>query len=254
MRTDRFADTTGSADGSLSRRTFVAAGGSAAGAVVGAGLASADDGDDSRVVGATEPYVALVREAAASTGGVAVGRVRDLEDPPDLRVSGRPGADAEVDELADVRVDGRASLANLGGRWRDALRPAAVREHWTADAPVEAWSEVTGDAHAGVGTTERPDAMDEVTPLVRGTRAYQYARGRGGVGYYDVDGTAIRDAGQEDVGDGGDAVPIVRIAYVHARRDARSDDRLAAFLEEYGDATTGPGDAGATFLDPAVEE
>lgn len=253
MRTDPPPEDGDAARTALSRRGFVAAGGAAAGTVLGSGLAAAADGDGGRVVEATAPYLAAVRGAAASVSGVDVGRPRERGDPPELLVSGRPESNPETHGLADVLVDGRATLSNPDGTWRDALRPSTVGERWAADAPVEAWSEVAGDGPAAVGSVERPHAVDEITTLVRGTRDYQYARGHGGVGYYDVDGSAIAAPGQGDDSGSVDAVPIVRLAYVHARGDTESDDRLAAFLEEYGASAVATGDDGEPFVDPAVE-
>lgn len=251
MRTERPTDGESATGASLSRRSFVVAGGSAAGTVVVGGVASAGDGD-APVVGATEPYVPAAREAASD--GESPVRVRpaaSLDGTPTVLVSGRPEAVDESSVVQDVVVDGRAALTNPEGDWRDVLSRSAVRDRWGSDSAVETFGEVDGDGADGVERVERPDgSVDDAATLVRGTRAYQYAEGRGGVGYYDVDPEAIADAadGTED----GAAVPVVRLGYVHADREAVDDERVLAFLDSYGTRAAEANDGSGSFVDPAA--
>lgn len=250
MRTDpppADGDATGAA---LSRRAFVVAGGAAAGTVVGSGLAAADD--DAPVVGATQPYVPAARGAAdAAESSVSVRSVRELDASPDVLVSGRPEAVDGGHPVQEVEVDGAAALTNEGGTWRDVLPRSAVRDRWTADGTVETWSEYDGAVADGLESVARPaNVAGEASTLVRGTRAYQYAAGRGGVGYYDVDRAAITDAADGTDGDG--TVPVVRLGYVHAASDTVDDERIAAFLDSYGGSSGDADAASNAFVDPAV--
>lgn len=92
--------------------------------------------------------------------------------------------------------------------------------------------------------------LNSVTPadgsansvLVHGTRAYQYAHGHGGVGYYSVDHEALEDVSEGL--DDGTYTPIVRLGYVHVDQEALSDRRVTAFLQHYSRHTDSGGNAG----------
>ena len=251
MRTERATDGEAASDASLSRRSFVVAGGSAAGTVVG-GVASADDGD-ALVVGATEPYLPAAREAASDAASpVEVRPAASLDDSPDILVSGRPEAEDGGHDVHEAVVDGRAALTNPEGTWRDVLSRSDVRDRWSSDTPVETFSEVDGDGADGIGNLERPDeSASDAAALVRGTRAYQYAEGRGGVGYYDVDAEAIADAADGAADEA--AVQVVRLGYVHADPDSVDDGRVSAFLDSYGTRPARANDGPSSFVDPAVQ-
>ena len=249
MRTERSGDREATTDASLSRRSFVLAGGSAAGTVVVGGVAAADD--DAPVVGVTEPYLPAAREAAsAASGSIRVRSAREFDGSPAVLVSGRPEASDEDLDVQDAVIDGGAALTNRDGTWRDVLARSEVRDRWASESAVETWSEYGSAAPDGLDGAERPDGADApASTLVRGTRAYQYAEGRGGVGYYDVDREAIADAA--DVED--DAVPVVRLGYVHADWAAVDDERVSAFLDSYGER---PGEAAGPstgFVDPVAD-
>ena len=248
MRADRPSERGSPSGVSVSRRAFVIAGGGALGGVVGAGPGAAAGGP-AALVGATAPYLTAVREAADGYGAVRVRDASDREAAHDVRVSGRP--EPTGDRLAPVGavVDGAAALSTPDGTWREVLTRTDVRRRWADDAPVETWSEtVPGGADpAGPPGVERSGQAPST--LVRGPRAYQYATGRGGVGYYEVDGDAVAGTGTDD-----DATPVVRVGYVHADRAAREDGRAVGFLERYRERTPPGVDAATAFLDPALEE
>lgn len=251
MRTEHSGDLEATTDASLTRRSFVLAGGSAAGTVVG-GVASADGGDD-LVVGATEPYVLAAREAASDVASpIRVRQAASLDDAPAVLVSGRPGTADGIGTVRDVVVDGRAALTNPEGTWRAVLPRSDVRECWASEAAVETFSEVDGDGAVEVERVERPDgSAGDAGTLVRGTRAYQYAEGRGGVGYYDVDPEAITEVtdGTEEEA----AVQVVRLGYVYAERESVDAEPVSAFLDRYGTRAADANDGPDSFVDPAVQ-
>lgn len=252
MRTERATDGEAASDASLSRRSFVVAGGSAAGTVVVGGVASAGDGN-ALVVGATEPYVPAAREAASDAASpVEVRPASSLDDSPDVLVSGRPEAEDGGHDVHEAVVDGRAALTNPEGTWRDVLSRSDVRDRWSSETPVETFSEVDGDGADGIGSLERPDGSgSDAAALVRGTRAYQYAEGRGGVGYYDVDAEAIADAADGAADEA--AVQVVRLGYVYTDSDSVDDERVSAFLDSYGTRAAGANDGSSSSVDPAVQ-
>lgn len=251
MKAERTTDGEAATDASLSRRSFVVAGGSAAGSVVVDGVASADDGD-APVVGATEPYGPAAREAATDVASpVRVRPAASLEDAPDVLVSGRPGTDGEGSVVRDVVVDGRAALTTPEGTWRDVLSRSAVRDRWASESAVETFIEVDGDGAAGVERVERPDGrVGDDTTLVRGTRAYQYAEGRGGIGYYDIDAAAIVDDAEGT--EATEAVQIVRLGYVRADRGSVDDERISTFLDSYGTLAADVAGTSGDYVDPVV--
>ena len=248
MRTERSGDRKVTTDASLSRRSFVLAGGSAAGTVAVGGVAAADD-RDAPVVGATEPYLPAVREAAtAASDRVRVRPARELGESPAVLVSGRPEASDDGPDVHDAVIDGGAALTNPDGTWRDVLARSEVRSRWASDSPVETWSECESVAPDDLEGVERPDGFDgSASTLVRGTRAHQYAEGRGGVGYYDVDREAIVDAA--DAADG--SVSVVRRGYVRADAPTVDDERVSTFLDSYGERPGDPEDDSTGFVDPA---
>lgn len=275
MRTDRSAERTGG----VSRRAVLRTGGLAAGAgVLGTGRSAASESEEALRLAATEPYLASVRALLEEFEPVAdadvqvepaesVGNPIGGADGADLHVSGRPvlAESAGSTGVADVAAVGGWALLASPGEWREPLSRAAVRERWTGDAPVEAWSETDDESLAGAVGTDAPAATaptaaasgdsDDATVLARGTRSGQYSRGRGGEAYYGVDAAAI-DAVPDDAAaleavlD--DAVPLARVEYVHVAPDARDDDRVAAALAAYERRAATASGADATFLDPAV--
>ncbi|QLD87870.1 hypothetical protein HWV07_01980 [Natronomonas salina] len=252
MRTERATDGEATSDASLSRRSFVVAGGTTAGTVVVGGVASGDDGG-APIVGATEPYVPAAREAASDAASpVQVRPAASLDDSPDVLVSGHPEAGDGGHDVHEAVVDGQGALTNPEGTWRRVLSRSDVRDRWSSESAVETFSEVDGHGAGGIGSLERPGgSADDAAALVRGTRAYQYAEGRGGVGYYDVDAEAIADAadGTEDEA----AVQVVRLGYVHADPDSVDDERVSTFLDSYGTRVPEANGGSSSFVDPAVQ-
>lgn len=238
----------------VSRRALVAAVGAFA-APAAAGTGAASEGPDPTVrVGATDPYrpglerAARARErdgdvrvvpAGSENGGDRLGT--DL----DALVSGRPtlpATDPSSDVGRSVVVTGWAALELPEDRWRECLRPGRVRDRWSGDAPVESWSESDWDSVAALAGAERGGATDPAPDplvLVRGTRAYQYARGSGGLGHYRVEEGALdRDADVRSVRAG--TAPLVRLGYVHADRSVPDED-LQSLLAAYDRRPDGDG-------------
>lgn len=256
MRTDRRADRTD--DGAagergtsgLSRRAFVLASGAAVGTAVVGTASGADSSGDRAVVAATEPYRGAVEAAAdaveeggvrIAAGGDPVARLRDGD--LDAYVSGRPTLGDAADLASRPTLAGRAALADAS--WCDCLDRGTVRERWAADRPVEAWSETDWETLAAVD--QPAGAVGDGVPVVRGPRSFQYARGRGGVGYYAPDRESLRvdvDARRSEL------TPLVRIGYVHSAGD-RADDAPVVRRLVGGSARREP-EALTYFADPGV--
>lgn len=248
----------------ISRRAFVIGAGTAVAASTTGSAAETAEGDDGPglTVEATAPYSSTVREVAdafqreAATERVTVNptdggpaeRVRS--GPADVLVSGDPVAtggddDGENALRRGVTVQGWSALATRSDDWRESMRPPALRDAVTSDQPVEAWAESDWDSVSALESSgdERAEARtDEAaglispgggrTALVRGTRAYQYALGKGGLGYYEVspDDVGAPSAAQRR-GDG--AVPLVRLGYVYVDDDALERSATDSFLRFY---------------------
>lgn len=252
MRTDRHRDRDDPGGIPLSRRTFVLAGGIAvtAGAAVGPGSVGASDEGDRVVVAATEPYLPAVRVAAETyeESPLSVRPAGEADREADLRISGRPIEDGEA--ARGIAVRGGAALAHAQDEWRECRCRSDLRDRWADDTPVETWSESGWSDVAALDRTASLDgahATDSV--FVRGTRSYQYADGRGGVGYYGVDPTELNALPS----DPDDHTPLVRVEYLHFEEDALSSDGLASFLRHY-DRRTGDAADVAAFVDPAVDD
>lgn len=243
---------------SLSRRAFVVGAGSAVAVGTTGTAAGTEDDGLALTVEATAPYHEAVDERAdaferqgarapvsvGSTDGTPAERV--LDGPADVLVTGAPvagdGGSRESDLRRAVAVHGWATLATQSDDWRESLRPRTLRSRATADRPVEAWSESDWESVDAleIGDDDGGDAQcagqvsagEDRTAIVRGTRAYQYARGRGGAGYYEVSHDDVgAPSATRDRGD--DVVPLVRLAHVYV--DDASLDRAVtgSFLESY---------------------
>lgn len=265
MKTDGTADETrdGTLGGStvLSRRSFVVCAGAAVTAST-PGTATATDGDLGLTVEATAPYRGRVSELADAFGrdvasapvtvnpakADAAERVRD--GPADVLVSGDPtlavdGSDDGTELVRRGAVHGWATLTARDGDWRESLRPGELADRTADRRPVESWSESDWDSIAALedGTadtdTEGGRSRDltagdgDRTALVRGTRAYQYARGQGGVSYYEVPPTDVEMPSSARAGSDG-AVPVVRLGYVYTTPTALDREDSAAFVRFYG--------------------
>lgn len=243
-----------SPDLSLSRRRFVLASGVTATPLV-SGPGAASRVGRRAVVGATPPYRpavdSLARDFERSTeSSVELRRTsaepgRVLDEDLDVLVTGRPpsGSDFPGEYGVGVAVHGSSTLARPDDAWRECLSRRTIRERMASETPVETWSETDwasarlarerGDATTGC--TQQSTAAADATALVRGTRSYQYARGRGGVGYYEVASDDIHRKGGTRAEDAGSAVPLLRVGYVYADGEARDSERVGRFLRFYGD-------------------
>lgn len=242
MRTEGTGPGSDPTSGALSRRSFVLAGGAAAGTVVGSGMANATSRERSPTVAATAPYVSGVRRAASDAGSsVAVRPATGADGAPDVLVSGVPGSAGDGYSHREAVVDGVAALSHPDGTWRDVLRPTDVRDRWSGERPVETWLEGGELGLSDADGSDCPGAIAtdgvERAPLVRGRRAAQYSNGRGGVGYYDVEPAAIGEIRSADA----DSTSIARLGFVHATAEALEDDGVSSVLASYG---LGVGDGG----------
>lgn len=129
-----------------------------------------------------------------------------------------------------------AALRHPESSWLDCLAPARLAEAWAGEGVVETWAEIPRSTAAANAPTRRVSAEsadaraaraesggerrpETVTPtsgtaLVRGARAFQYASGAGGVGYYDPGGGAIERRG----GGAESHTPLVRLAFLYVDR------------------------------------
>lgn len=265
MRSERDADVR------LTRRAVVGSGAILAGTGIGAVTGAASSGRPIAVT-ATEPYVGGVRALAGdvereagvavevrSAGGTDADRV--LDGDADLFVSGRPVVDrsesvrAEGTATSDgaaadeVGLRGAASLEHPTGAWREGLDRDDVRRRWTADAPVETWTEATPAGVDGLNPLDDLAPGDDRQVLVRGTRPYQYAKGFGGEAYY-----AVADDALDATATQRDGTPLARVEYLHVAPEARDDAGIDAFREFYRHAVRRPTAADSGFVDPVVAD
>lgn len=265
----------------VSRRAFVLAAASAGAATVGTARGTGTESARRLEVAASEPYRRTVSGAVRSferaVGEFEVGlrasvpdAVRGLLDGDvDVYVSGRPtlapGGEPDDGVERAVTPAGWAVLTHDDAEWRECLSRQAVRDRWAADAPVETWSETDWDSVAAVARPAgrdaragrraargRDDRDAAWTTLVRGTRSFQYARGRGGVGYYGVERDAITVEPAGTAARSENRTPLVRLGYVHAGRSSLGRG-VAAFLGHLRRGRAGS-DGVAYYADPAVED
>lgn len=240
----------------LSRRAFVIGAGTAVTAST-MGTAAGDDGDRSLTVEAASPYVPTIEELANAFEREAAGvpvevtqagarpTERVLEGPADVFISGNPlstGETADTGLRRGIAVHGWATLATRSDDWRESLRAGSLNERMADEMPVETWSESDWASveHLDSGDGESSDEQcaglvdegGEKTALVRGTRAYQYARGQGGVGYYEVDPDDVgAPSNARTRGDG--VVPLVRLGHVYASESSLAHRPTGPFLRFY---------------------
>lgn len=258
-------------DLSLSRRQFVLASGVAA-APLASGSGAANRVGRRVIVGATAPYRPtvgpLAREFEQSTGSsVELRRTsarpgRALAGDLDVLVSGRPvsATDLRGGDAVGIAVAGWGTLARPDGEWRECLSGRELGER--PASPVETWSETTWPS-ARVASERRRDASEcgqsvsdreTGTTLVRGTRSYQYARGHGGVGYYEVAADDVHRRENLRGGDAGARVPLLRVGHVYADGEARDGERVGRFLQFYGDRALTAADGVEYFAGPPDAE
>lgn len=164
----------------------------------------------------------------------------------DVLVGSRPVLPAERSRAVenDVAVDCRevptakAALRHPESSWVDCLSPTRLADIWAGDGAVDTWAEgarratvEAGSRHAPSGAapdrtvpTERPGTemrpTQDESVLVRGVRAYQYASGAGGVGYYQPnDDWLVRPATAIEA-DTDSYTPLVRLGYLSVDRES----------------------------------
>ncbi|MFC7139300.1 hypothetical protein ACFQMA_05535 [Halosimplex aquaticum] len=243
--------------GSVSRRDFLLT----TGTVAGAGLSTAavtGRGAAAPTVAASPAEHAAARDAVKrADAAVAVERAETTDGlerfaagEVDALVGSRPMLPSERARVADEGVDyrgreivsGAAVLRPPESSWVECLSPSGIAGTWAGDGPVETWAEVDSGVSRIAGaltrTVERgsegpPGGEASSAPsadvLVRGSRAYQYAVGAGGVGYYEPGDWLVRTT----AGDVDSATPVVRLAYLYADRDALSRSTVGEFARAY---------------------
>lgn len=182
--------------------------------------------------------------------GTAEGFRRFAAGDVDAHVASRPMLPAERDRAADrgvayERVElalGGATLAYSGNEWYECLRDHEVADRWAGDGEVATYAEVAeraADAEARKQTLDSDRAAvapdDDATVLVRGTRAFQYERGFGGVAYYEPDVAGVRSRG--DGGRDADGAELLRLAYLYLNRTSLERPAVESFRRAYLDRT-----------------
>lgn len=223
--------------------------------LVGSRTVSAGRSNEKLTVSATEPYRAVAAEAVREAGAVADPDVAHVEsagtDPidrfregnADVLVSGRPtlpatggsavdgsaAHDSSTDHASGVAASGWAAMSQSTSDWREPLGPAELDARLTDAGPVEAWSETDwptleaahrsstafGKRGPSLGDRFRQRSATAWTRLVRGPRSNQYARGRGGVGYFAVEAADMDVEPDRTAVSTDSTTPIVRLGYVH---------------------------------------
>lgn len=240
-----------------SRRTFLVLAGSAAGVGLTAtgATGSSDSSGAAGRVAASPPHRDVAHGAVDSPGDDSpIADVSIQTDPTttaarrftagtvDALVASRPLLPAERERAAehDVEYERRevptavAALRHPASTWVDCLPTASLAETWESDGVVETWAEAEttgGDADAvatpGEATTQ---PAEDGAALVRGVRAYQYAEGYGGLGYYEPedDWLVAGSGGRDD-----SHTPLVRLAYLYVDRGALGQSGVADFVREF---------------------
>lgn len=261
------------------------AAGGAASVPFGSGLGTATESVGRVIdVRATEPYAGVVsdladlvdvgRDATVGVDSVDVASADLLSDgSADLVVSGRPdlpgaGGEADADLAVEAAVTpvGRATL-RPSEDWYDVLDGRRLRERLSSGGPVVSFSESDGQVSLGAesaaaaspsGRGSDDDSPGEglhsadATRLVRGSRSFQYARGLGGVGYYEVDAADVGPVA--DGGDGDGSTPLVALGYAHVRSSASSNEAVRSFVAAFEDDRFIESDGVRYRADPAVAD
>lgn len=248
----------GAGRASTSRRTFIQLAGSTAGIGLSATASSAraaGSGEKVRLVAShaqDEPAretVSSIREDRSRVEfslrieGTSAGMRRFAAGGVDVVAGSRPMLPAELSRAADNDVDHHhrelptavAAIRHPASSWVDPLSPTRLAETWEGDGPVDMWAEVTGDVAATETATSgdrdgrtRPSA--DGTVLVRGVRAYQYARGFGGLGYYEPEEDWLVDRPADDRDS---HTPLVRLAFLYADRDSLRRQSVADVVRAF---------------------
>ncbi|UPM42717.1 hypothetical protein [Halocatena salina] len=144
-------------------------------------------------------------------------------------------------------VDGTALLRSPE-RWRsmlsteqlDTLRGSNASQTWTELVPSDASVDldppaVESDGADAFEATKRPETVlptDNTKVIVRGIRADQYAKGHGGLGYYEVLSEELTTA--EKSTDRSSESLVGRLRYTYVDAHAASEEGVASFIQLFG--------------------
>lgn len=237
--------------GPISRRAFVLTASTALGVTTMGSVQGAEQTPTQEIdIATTEPYRSTAssiaspeqvdREFNVRVHSAAANPLAQLRDgDADIHVSGRPTLsvdDSAVDTAVDVTVTEWAGLRHDNSEWRECLCTQELRDQWRGTAPVETWSETDWESVAAIDRTNTADGHMQSdraeTALVRGRRSHQYARGFGGIGYYDVNIGTIETKLHPQEADKGSYTPIVKLGYLHVDRSSL-DERITSILDSY---------------------
>lgn len=221
----------------VTRRSFV----SMTGAFVGIGASNTVLAGDDRATltaGSTAAYHSLAAAIGDRLDMEAVDvSVGPVSDDWDVAVTGRPTLSNQGPDA--VGTDGWALLEQSPSVWRECLGTGAVQHQWRRDHPTELWIEADQDTPAETGRPLTPAPSPEVdggsTPLVYGTRSYQYAQGQGGAGYYRVAPETLHAPASTTQAEA--TLPVRRVSYLHVSVDTRTEGAVTIFHREYEAAT-----------------
>lgn len=184
-----------------------------------------------------------VRVAETTTG---LDRLTAGDADVDVVAGSRPMLPAERSRAVENGVDyerrevptATAALRHPDSAWVDCLPSAGIADTWAGDGAVETWAEVAPETAESVTTRHLPAGDPPVdlergehrdarvrparhgSALVRGVRAYQYASGFGGVGYYEPnDEWLVRSAGAADRAVDSHT-SLVRLGFLYVDRDS----------------------------------
>lgn len=260
MPTSEHEETASEALAPTSRRTFLGLAAMAGGAGLGGAPATAVVGDGNVVSVLASPeqrdVVRAVADRLRSAGSGTTISLDVAETAPAIRsfatgevdvvAGGRPLLPTERSRASEHGVDLRieelpthaGAVTRPDASWVDPLRPKRIAETWSTSGPVSTWAEAPSseggvdDALPTTGDAAAVGDADE-TVLVRGTRATQYARGRGGVGYYQPEWDWLRSDVDATNGDAASDARVVRLAYLgldrRSLRTATVEDVVSAF-------------------------
>lgn len=240
-----------------SRRTFLVLAGSTAGAGLTAGGAVGSPGSSGGdgAVAASPPHGDVAHDAVDSARDERPAAAVAVETDPttaaaraftagdvDALVASRPLLPDERERAAANAVDYErhelatavATLRHPTSTWVDCLPTASLAETWGSDGVVETWAEAETDGGGADAATNAGGATAEPASdgaaIIRGVRAYQYADGYGGLGYYEPedDWLAAGTGGGDD-----SQTPLVRLAYLYVDRGALGTAGIAGFVREF---------------------
>lgn len=225
------------------------------------GSATGTRSDGAVAVGGTERHrrlsravVGEVRRAhpgvqfADRSSGAAAGFERLAAGELDAYLSDRPMLPAERCRAADdgtsfagveLALDGVA-LVHDRRAWYDTVSTdARLVGTWAGDVAVGTYAEVDpADAERAERVLGRdpllPAPSDDEHALVRGTRAFQYERGFGGLGYYEPSAGTLRSPADGGTG-AGSRTSLVRLAYLYVDGESAGRPAVAALRRAYRD-------------------